>query len=124
LTEEAFDALIRRTCISGKLTLCRVRFSAHWKTWYASLDAYREWMRGMQNISRSREIQGRRADQTQVDQCCASGHHTSTFAAHIAFDEHAKIRRDPGRHTALVKDPAVLRGREIRLQLWPCSGQE
>jgi hypothetical protein len=55
---------------------------------------------------------------------CASGHHARTFSAHIAFDEHAKIRRCPGRHTALVKDPAVLRGHEVRLWLWPCSGQK
>src|SRR5712691_11490083 len=53
-----------------------------------------------------------------------SGHHARTFAAHIAFDEHTKIRRCPGRHTALVKDLAVLRGHEIRLRLWPCSGQK
>jgi len=53
-----------------------------------------------------------------------SGHHARTFSAHIAFDEHAKIRRCPRRHAALVKDPAVLRGREVRLRLWPCSGQE
>ena len=52
------------------------------------------------------------------------GHHTRTFAAHIAFDEHAKSRRCPGRHTALVKDLAVLRSHEVQLRLWPCSGQE
>src|SRR6266571_3491201 len=44
---------------------------------------------------------------------CASGHHTRTFAAYVACDEHAKIRRCPGRHTAMGKDPAVLRGHEV-----------
>jgi hypothetical protein len=46
-----------------------------------------------------------------------SGDNASTFFAHIAFDEHAKIRRRRGRHTALVKNSAVLRGREVRLRL-------
>src|SRR5262249_59175854 len=46
-----------------------------------------------------------------------SGHHARTSFAHIAFDEHAKIRHCPGRHTALVKNPAVLRGREVWLRL-------
>ena len=67
---------------------------------------------------------GREARSTRTGTSLPLGHHAPAGSAHIACDQHAKIRRGPRGHTAPVKAPAVLGGDEVWLRLWPCCGEE